>query len=65
MTLEQWKREAHKRLDKLWLFMNWGRGQTYNWMAKRIGIPKSEFHIKHLDIEGCQRLIKILDEENL
>lgn len=64
-TLADWKREVHRRLDKLWLFMNWGRGQTYNWMAQQMGIPKGEFHIKYLNIKECKKLIEILDKESL
>lgn len=57
-VLRQHKMLAHAAFDRLW--KNGGdRSAAYAWLAKTLGISKSECHIGMFDVEMCRRVVKV------
>jgi len=60
---QQLRRErirVHSMLDPLWKDGSWGRQQSYDWLANRLGIPIDQCHIGEFDLEICKKAVGVL-----
>lgn len=64
--LREWKQEAHRYLDPLWVKkMRQGHSKTqarrmaYKWLSVQMGIPTKETHIGMFDVDQCKQVVDI------
>jgi len=57
---KKWRIEAHAIFDRLWKEKIKKRNQAYKWLAVKMDMD--EVHIGSLDVEGCQRVIQIVEK---
>src|SRR5690606_31986941 len=59
-------REARKEAKNLWQRVSsiegMSRNQAYEWLAKKMGIPKQECHFGHFDLERCEIAFSVCDK---
>jgi len=63
-TLRHWKMRAHAAFDPLWKSGRMTRVRAYDWMARRLEIPKEKAHIGKFDVEQCQKLVELMETLN-
>lgn len=61
--LRRAKMAAHQALDPLWRSGRMSRSQAYDWLARQLGLHKSECHVGKFDVETCNRVVMICAEE--
>jgi len=61
--LQGWRAKAHEVFDTIWKEHRFPRTLAYAWMRRVMVLPPDEAHIFKLDIEGCQKLIKLVEEK--
>jgi len=54
--LRTWKKMAHQHFDPLWKQGFMTRGEAYQWLAKKMGIPRKKCHIGMFDIDQCKQV---------
>lgn len=62
--LRRYRKMAHDSFDALWKSKLMKRQAAYEWLAKRLGIPKSKCHIGNFDTDTCEKVV-ILSENHL
>lgn len=59
-------RDARKEAKSLWQRVSsiegMSRNQAYEWLAKKMGIPKQECHFGHFDLERCEIAYSVCDK---
>ncbi len=60
--LRENKKQAHAAFDPLWKAGKMTRAEAYGWLAKELGIPRSECHIGMFDVEMCRRVVSAMME---
>lgn len=62
--LREWKKKAHDAFDPLWknrIIKN--RHQAYQWLSKKLGIPRHLTHIGMFDISECRRIVELSEQK--
>lgn len=62
--LRKAKSATHAAFDPMWKKNKNQRGEKYAWLAKELGITKSECHIGMFDLLTCARTIEICKNFN-
>ena len=57
------KSEAHAAFDPTWRGGRRSRSAAYAWLASKLGLPGSKCHIGMFDVETCQRVVAVCEEE--
>jgi len=61
------RKQAHAAFDPLWkgskLPKNKARGAGYNFLIEKLDISRDKCHIGMMDIETCQRVIRVCHEK--
>ena len=55
--LREWRKEAHKAVDPLWLSKSMKRKEVYQWIQDVMGLSSEEAHIGMMNIQQCKELI--------
>lgn len=55
--------ETHRVFDSLWKAKRMTRANAYEWLAKKMDLPKHRTHIGYFEIEDCERVIRICRED--
>lgn len=50
---------AHTYFDPIWKDGVMRRQKAYEWLAKRLNIPREECHIGMMDMERCRRVVEV------
>lgn len=58
--LRELKKEAHALFDPIWKTKKMSRGNAYGYLAKALGIPKSECHFGWFDEDTLLKAIDVL-----
>lgn len=57
------RRRAHKHFDKLFnKYKLMKRSRAYAWLARVMGIPKSECHMSYFNAEQCEEVVRLSKE---
>ncbi len=55
--------EAHQTFDGLWKRRGMSRTAAYKWLAERMGLPEVTAHIGGFEMDQCQRVIELCEQE--
>ena len=58
-SLRRWRNSAHALFDPLWQSGQMTRGQAYEWLAEKMGLPKAQCFIGGFDEAQCQAVVEI------
>lgn len=61
--LQEWRVKAHEVFDVLWKDRHCNRSTAYAWFRRVMVLPPDEAHIFKQDIEGCRKLISLVQEK--
>lgn len=66
--LRRAKMETHRFFDPIWknprmLGYMGSRNNAYAWLARKLGIPRSECHIGMMDVETCRRAVEFCKQK--
>ena len=53
--------KVHIMFDPLWKVAGWDRTRSYEWLAKRLGMPPDDCHVANFDLKTCVKAIKALE----
>lgn len=55
--------EAHQIFDGFWNRQGMSRTAAYKWLAARMGLPGETAHIGGFEMDQCQRVIELCEQE--
>lgn len=65
--LREAKREAHVAFDELWRRTtpagSFDRNGAYRWLARQLGIERSNCHIGMFDVETCRQVVEVCERK--
>jgi hypothetical protein len=51
--------QAHKYFDMLWKHGHMKREEAYAWLAKQLGVPEPDAHMRGMPAERCAEVVEI------
>lgn len=57
------RRETHQVFDRFWQDAGMSRTQAYKWLAKKMSLPDEDAHIGGFEMDQCQQVIDLCQEE--
>lgn len=58
-ALRMKRQVTHEVFDQYWKRRGMTRDQAYRWLAQKLKLPLSETHIAYMEMDGCERVIKL------
>lgn len=62
-ALRMKRRETHSVFDAFWSARNMTRKDAYRWLARELGVPQSRAHIGNMEMDECERVIRLCWEK--
>lgn len=63
-TLRKYKGIAHATFDPIWRNRKlMKRSEAYKWLAKSLGIPRSECHIGMFNVDMCKKVVTVVNKQ--
>ena len=53
------RQETHRIFDRFWKAQGWSRSAAYRWLARQLHIPEKRAHIGLMEMDECDRVIRI------